>query len=48
MKEISVARDEKRVERQVKPIKNGCPYCNSRSLELHGTEKFCRNCHRYI
>lgn len=25
-----------------------CPYCRSASLETHGTNKFCRNCHRYV
>jgi hypothetical protein len=49
MQEISTARDEKRAERETKPVKPvGCPYCFSRSLETHGEQQFCRNCHRYL
>lgn len=46
--ELRQERQTKRTQQTTTASHNECPYCLSRSLEHHGNNKFCRNCHRYI
>jgi len=52
VKRIQLKREQKWAQqeraRNGNRVSQGCPYCQSKSIEKCNAEMFCRNCHRHF